>query len=48
MGKEMLTSVFIHSHELAKFEFGSDHPFKPERAIKAYELCRRYGVMDRG
>jgi acetoin utilization protein AcuC len=47
MGKEMLTSVFIHSHELAKFEFGSDHPFKPERAIKAYELCRRYGVMDR-
>ncbi|NIS62141.1 MAG: acetoin utilization protein AcuC [Proteobacteria bacterium] len=47
MSKEMLTSVFIHSHELAKFEFGPNHPHKPERAIKAYELCRRYGVMDR-
>jgi acetoin utilization protein AcuC len=40
-------SVFIHSHEIAKFDFGPDHPYKPERAIKAYELCRRYGVMDR-
>jgi acetoin utilization protein AcuC len=47
MGKEMLRSVFIHSHELAKFDFGPGHPYKPERAIKAYELCRRYGVMDR-
>jgi len=43
----ILRSVFIHSHELAKFDFGPGHPYKPERAIKAYELCRRYGVMDR-
>jgi acetoin utilization protein AcuC len=42
-----LRSVFIHSYELAKFDFGPGHPYKPERAIKAYELCRRYGVMDR-
>jgi acetoin utilization protein AcuC len=42
-----LRSIFIHSHDLAKFEFGPGHPYKPERAIKAYELCRRYGVMDR-
>ncbi len=42
-----MRSVFIHSHALAKFDFGPGHPYKPERAIKAYELCRRYGVMDR-
>jgi acetoin utilization protein AcuC len=42
-----LRSIFIHSHEVAKFDFGPSHPYKPERAIKAYELCRRYGVMDR-
>ena len=42
-----MRSVFIHSHEVAKFDFGLGHPYKPERAIKAYELCRRYGVMDR-
>ncbi len=23
-----------------------DHPFKPERAIKTYDLCTRYGVMN--
>jgi acetoin utilization protein AcuC len=42
-----LRSVFLHSHEVAKFDFGPGHPYKPERAIKTYELCRRYGVMDR-
>ena len=42
-----MRSIFIHSHEVAKFDFGPGHPYKPERAIKAYELCRRYGVMDR-
>jgi len=47
MGSKVLRSVFLHSHELAKFDFGPGHPYKPERAIKAYELCRRYGVMDR-
>ena len=47
MGSKILRSVFLHSHELAKFDFGPGHPYKPERAIKAYELCRRYGVMDR-
>jgi acetoin utilization protein AcuC len=46
-GTGIVRSVFIHSHELAKFDFGPGHPYKPERAIKAYELCRRYGVMDR-
>jgi acetoin utilization protein AcuC len=46
-GRGKVRSVFIHSHALAEFDFGPGHPFKPERAIKAYELCRRYGVMDR-
>jgi acetoin utilization protein AcuC len=28
------------------YEFGPDHPFKPERAAKTYDLCSRYGVMN--
>jgi len=31
---------------MSRFDFGSDHPFKPERASKTYELCARYGVMN--
>jgi acetoin utilization protein AcuC len=39
-------SIFIYSEEMSRFDFGSDHPFKPERASKTYELCARYGVMN--
>ena len=41
------SSLFVYSEELAAFDFGPDHPFKPERASKTYELCNRYGVMHR-
>lgn len=39
-------SLFVYSEEVAWFDFGQDHPFKPERAAKAYDLCSRYGVMN--
>ena len=39
-------SIFVYSEEMSRFDFGPDHPFKPERAHKTYELCTRYGVMD--
>jgi acetoin utilization protein AcuC len=39
-------SIFIYSEEMSRFEFGANHPFKPERASKTFELCTRYGVMD--
>ena len=39
-------SIFYYSNELTRYDFGPDHPFKPERAQKALELCRRYGVLD--
>jgi len=39
-------SLFVYSSEMARFDFGPDHPFKPERASKTYELCSRYGVMN--
>jgi acetoin utilization protein AcuC len=39
-------SVFVYSDEMSWFDFGPDHPFKPERASKTYELCTRYGVMN--
>jgi len=41
-----LPSLFVYSEEMARFDFGSDHPFKPERAIKTYDLCMRYGVLN--
>ncbi len=43
---QTLGSIFVYSDETAGFDFGSDHPFKPERATKAYDLCNRYGVMN--
>ena len=39
-------SIFVYSDEMAWFDFGPDHPYKPERANKTYELCSRYGVMN--
>jgi acetoin utilization protein AcuC len=43
---QTLGSIFVYSDETARFDFGPDHPFKPERATKAYDLCNRYGVMN--
>jgi len=31
---------------LNRFDFGPEHPFRPERAAKTFDLCTRYGVMD--
>jgi len=39
-------SIFVYSDEMGRFDFGSDHPFKPERATKTYDLCTRYGVLN--
>jgi acetoin utilization protein AcuC len=39
-------SLFIYSEEMGWFDFGLDHPFKPERAAKTYDLCNRYGVLN--
>jgi len=39
-------SIFVYSDEMSWFNFGADHPFKPERAAKTYDLCTRYGVMN--
>jgi len=41
-----LHSIFYYSNELARYDFGPDHPFKPERSQKTLELCHRYGVLD--
>jgi acetoin utilization protein AcuC len=38
-------SVFIYSDVMSRFDFGPDHPFKPERAQKTYDLCWRYGLL---
>jgi acetoin utilization protein AcuC len=41
-----LPSHFIYSEEMGRFDFGPDHPFKPERATKTFDLCLRYGVLN--
>lgn len=43
---QKLGSIFVYSEEMSRFDFGPDHPYKPERASKTYELCTRYGVID--
>ncbi|MBW2066601.1 MAG: acetoin utilization protein AcuC [Deltaproteobacteria bacterium] len=41
-----IKSLFFYSDDMARFDFGPDHPFKPERASKTYDLCSRYGLLD--
>lgn len=43
---QTLGSTFVYSQEMARFSFGDDHPFKPERAVKTYDLCTRYGLIN--
>ncbi|MEW6441774.1 MAG: acetoin utilization protein AcuC [bacterium] len=42
-----MESVLLFSDELARFDYGKDHPFKPVRARKTLELCDRYNLLDR-
>jgi len=39
-------SIFVYADDMGRFDFGPDHPFKPERATKTYDLCIRYGVLN--
>ncbi|NMC71240.1 MAG: acetoin utilization protein AcuC [Myxococcales bacterium] len=39
-------AALIHTDELARFDYGDDHPFKPLRARTTIELCARYGLLD--
>ncbi len=39
-------AALIHTDELARFDYGDDHPFKPLRARNTLELCGRYGLLD--
>jgi acetoin utilization protein AcuC len=41
----MKRALLIYSEELARFDYGDDHPFKPIRARNALELCHRYGLL---
>lgn len=42
----MMKTIFVYSGEMSRFDFGYDHPFKPERASKTLDLCTRYGVIN--
>ncbi|MBN2062628.1 MAG: acetoin utilization protein AcuC [Deltaproteobacteria bacterium] len=43
---QKMGSIFFYSADIGRFDFGINHPFKPERLIKTYELCDRYGVIN--
>ena len=43
---DRLPAHFVYSDDMGRFEFGPDHPFKPERATKTFDLCTRYGVLN--
>ena len=38
-------AALVYADELARFEYGDQHPFKPMRARNTVELCRRYGLL---
>ncbi len=42
----MRKASLVYSHELASFDYGDNHPFKPIRAHNTIELCNRYGLLD--
>jgi acetoin utilization protein AcuC len=44
--QDRLPAHFVYSDEMGSFDFGPDHPFKPERATKTFDLCTRYGVIN--
>ena len=37
----------VHSDELCRYDFGSDHPMAPGRVRNTIELARQLGVLDR-
>jgi acetoin utilization protein AcuC len=39
--------AFVFTPEAGSVEYGPDHPFDPARAVRVYELCDRYGLLDR-
>jgi acetoin utilization protein AcuC len=43
---DRLPSLFVYADDMGRFDFGPDHPFKPERATKTFDLCNRYGVLN--
>jgi acetoin utilization protein AcuC len=42
-----MKSAFVYSELFSQYDLGPLHPFKTSRAKIVYELCRRYGLLDR-
>lgn len=39
-------AVFVHSARLGGFTLSAEHPFKPERAERTWEMCRSRGLLE--
>jgi acetoin utilization protein AcuC len=40
-----LKAAFINSPKLGSFRFSPDHPFKPERVARVYQMCEKRGFF---
>jgi len=43
--KNQSQNILFYSEELSTFEYGENHPFKPERARQFFELINRYSLI---
>ncbi|HNR98767.1 MAG TPA: acetoin utilization protein AcuC [Planctomycetota bacterium] len=42
----MKRGAFVYLSEAGAFSYGPDHPFDPHRAVRTYELCDRYSLLE--
>ncbi|MFY9397756.1 MAG: acetoin utilization protein AcuC [Desulfomonilia bacterium] len=42
-----MKSAFIHTSKFDDYNMGESHPFKPYRGTMTFELCYRYGLLDK-
>lgn len=38
-------AAFIYAPRLGEFQFSPDHPFKPERVLRVYKMCRERNLL---
>jgi acetoin utilization protein AcuC len=47
VGEYVTRTAFVYSPQYAEYDYGSDHPLEPRRALEAAELCHKYGLLDK-
>ena len=42
-----MNSYYIYSDGMSDFELSPEHPYRPERSERTFELCDKYDLIDR-